>query len=100
MNRKRAGVLLGCILLAGPGSLQAQSEDIANPYSIISERNVFHLNPPPPPPEPEKPQVELPAIKLSGFFKIGSKTRALFSSVSKKKGEGWTYYNLAEGEKD
>jgi hypothetical protein len=100
MNMKRAGRLLGCVLLAGSGLASALSQDASNPYSVISERNVFHLNPPPPPPEPEKPKVDLPVIKLSGFFKVGAKTRALFSSVSKNKEEGWIYYNLAEGEKD
>jgi hypothetical protein len=80
--------------------VSALSQDASNPYSTISERNVFHLNPPPPPPEAEKVKVDVPAIKLSGFFKVGTKTRALFSSESKKKDEGWTYYNLAEGEKN
>src|SRR5208337_401721 len=96
----RAGGLLGCVLLAGPALVSALSQDASNPYSIISERNVFHLNPPPPPPEPEKPKLDLPVIKLSGFFKVGHKTRALFSSAPGKKEDGWTYYNLAEGEKD
>jgi len=100
MNTKRAGILLGCALLAGPGLAAAPTEEGANPYTVISERNVFHLNPIPPPPEPEKPKVDLPVIKLSGFFKVGSQTRALFSSEPKKKEEGRTYYNLAQGEKD
>jgi hypothetical protein len=101
MNTKRASRLLGCLFLAGPGLLRALPQDTSsNPYSIISERNVFHLNPPPPPPEPEKPKVDLPVFKLSGFCKIGSKTRALFSSASSKKEEGWSYYSLAEGERE
>jgi hypothetical protein len=100
MNTKRAGILLGCALLAGPGLAAAPTEEGANPYTVISERNVFHLNPIPPPPEPEKPKVDLPVIKLSGFFKVGGQTRALFSSEPKKKDQGWIYYNLAEGEKD
>jgi hypothetical protein len=75
-------------------------EDSSNPYAVITERNVFHLNPVPPPPPPEAPKQDLPDIKLSGFFKIGLKTRALFSSAPKKKDEVWTYYNLAEGEKE
>lgn len=97
---KRAGSLLGCILLVGPGLVPTFSEDASNPYSVISERNVFHLNPPPPPPEPEKTKADLPVIKLSGFFKVGARTRALFSSMPKKKEDRWTYYNLAEGEKE
>jgi hypothetical protein len=39
-------------------------------------------------------------IKLSGFLKIGTQTRALFSSLPKDKKDGPTYYNLADGEKD
>lgn len=94
---------MGCFLLLSCGWLSARSQDAArdpNPYAVISERNVFHLNPIPPPPAPEAPKADLPVIKLSGFFKIGTKTRALFSSLPKKKEEAWTFYNLAEGEKE
>ncbi len=97
---KRAASWLGCVLLVGPGLAVALSDEGSNPYAVISERNVFHLNPIPPPPEPEKPKLDLPKIKLSGFFKVGSQTRALFSSEPKKKDEGPVYYNLAEGEKE
>jgi hypothetical protein len=72
----------------------------ANPYAVISERNVFHLNPPPPPPAPEEPpKADLPEIKLSGFLKIGNTTHALFSSSPKDKKDGPTYYDLVDGEK-
>ena len=100
MNTLRAGGLLGWMLLAGPGLAVALSEESSNPYAVISERNVFHLNPIPPPPEVDKPKLDLPVIKLSGFFKTGSQTRALFSSEPKKKDEVRTYFNLAAGEKD
>ena len=96
---QRAGRLLGCVLLVGPGLAAAPSGEASNPYAVISERNVFHLNPIPPAPLPEKPKLDLPVIKLSGFFKVGSETRALFSSEPKKKEEGPKYYNLAQGEK-
>jgi hypothetical protein len=69
-----------------------------NPYAIISQRNVFHLNPLPPPPPGEVPKSDLPVIKLSGFYKVGTVTRALFSSVPKDKKERPTYYSLCEGQ--
>ncbi|MGO8696849.1 MAG: hypothetical protein ACLQVY_03920 [Limisphaerales bacterium] len=100
MNIKRAGIILGCVLLAGPRPASALPVDSTNPYAVISERNVFHLNPIPPPPPPEPSKADLPVIKLSGFFKVGKKTRALFSSAPAKKDETWTYFNLAEGEKE
>jgi hypothetical protein len=100
MKMKTAGWLLGCGLLMGLRLFAAPPEEADNPYAVISERNVFHLSPAPPPPEPDKPKLELPTIKLSGFFRVGSRTRALFSSYPKKKEEGTTYYNLAQGEKD
>jgi len=73
--------------------------DRSNPYAVISERNVFHLNPIPPPPEPEAPKVELPDIKLSGFLKIGNTTHALFCYTPKDKKDGPLYYDLVDGEK-
>jgi hypothetical protein len=100
MKIKRVGSIVGCTLLAWPCWVSALPEDSSNPYAVITERNVFHLNPIPLPPPPEAPKEDLPQIKLSGFFKIGKKTRALFSSAPKKKEETWTYYNLAEGEKE
>jgi hypothetical protein len=100
MNIKRARIILGCLLLAGSRQASALPEGSSNPYAVISERNVFHLNPIPPPPPAEPSKADLPVIKLSGFFKVGKKTRALFSSAPKKKDETWTYFNLAEGEKE
>lgn len=100
MNIERVGIILGCILLAGTCLASALPENSSNPYVIISERNVFHLNPIPPPSPAEPSKADLPVIKLSGFFKVGKKTRALFSSQPKKKEELWTFYNLAEGEKE
>ena len=75
------------------------ADDASNPYSVIVERNIFHLNPPPPPPEPEKPKVELPVVKITGFVNIGDKSKVLFLSQPKDKKEGPFYYSLAEGEK-
>jgi hypothetical protein len=80
------------------GFVPANTDDSSNPYSVIVDRNIFHLNPPPPPPEPEKPKVELPVIKITGFVSIGAQNRVLFSGTSKEKKET-SYYSLTEGEK-
>jgi hypothetical protein len=102
MNFKATARLLGCLFLLAQGWPMAAAvpEDNSNPYAVISERNVFHLNPIPPPPAPETPKVDLPVIKLSGFLRIGKTTHALFSYSPKEKKEGPIYYNLADGEKE
>ena len=75
------------------------SPDDSNPYSVIVERNIFHLNPPPPPPEPEKPKVEVPVIKITGFVDIGVAEKGSLSFRNPRiKKEGTFYYSLAEGE--
>jgi hypothetical protein len=106
MNLYASAGLLGCLLLAqsglaAPGDPPAgTSDDAVNPYAVISDRNVFHLNPIPPPPPVDQPKADLPVIKLSGFFVVGHKVRALFCALPSKHGkEGAAYYNLAEGEK-
>jgi len=76
------------------------ADDALNPYSVIVERNIFHLNPPPPPAsDADKPKVELPVVKITGFVNIGNKSKVLFLSEPKDKKEGPFYYSLAEGEK-
>jgi len=98
-----AGALVlsvGPVLCAAiePGKAPA-ADDNSNPYAIIAERNIFHLNPIPPPPEPEKPKLDLPVIKITGIIKIGNQTKAMFMSQPKDKKEENAYYTLAEGEK-
>lgn len=88
------GIIGGAILLAAQGICFAGIEDVspaasaiasssdanANPYSIIIERNAFHLNPPPPPPEADKaPPPRLPEVKLSGFMRAGNQWKALLA---------------------
>jgi len=105
MNLRTPAGLLGCLLLV-PSGLAApddpaarNSDEGANPYAVICDRNVFHLNPIPPAPAPVVSNADSPVVKLSGFIEIGHKMRALFSSMPKQ-GKGETiYYNLAEGEK-
>jgi hypothetical protein len=97
--------VLGCLLLArtgaaGPSVLfTGKPDDASNPFAIISERNIFHLNPIPPEPVPEPPKVELPVVKITGFVKEGRRTRALFCALPKTKNDRPTYFDLSEGEK-
>ena len=104
MNFKATTGLLVCLpFVAFNGTLRASTSrrvEESNPYSVISERNVFHLNPIPPPPALEPAKVELPDIKLSGFVKIGKSTHALFAWISKDKKKEPIYYDLSEGQKD
>jgi hypothetical protein len=86
-------------LAVEPAPAKDSADDTSNPYAVIVERNIFHLNPPPPPPEPEKPKVELPVVKITGFVNIGNKSKVLFVSQPKEKKDGPIYYSLAEGEK-
>jgi hypothetical protein len=74
-------------------------DNSSNPYAVISDRNVFRLNPIPPVAGPEPPKVELPVVKLTGFFRIGHTTNALFCALPKDKKEAPSYYNMREGEK-
>ncbi len=104
MDRKSALLaLLGCCLFFSRAPVARGDDDVpdaANPYSIIAERNVFHLNPPPPPaPPPEPTKADLPIIKITGIVRIGNQVRALFVEESKDKKETPTYYNLAAGER-
>ena len=88
------------LLLAGGAWAHQDATDASNPYSIIAERNVFHLNPPPPPaPPPDTTKADLPVIKITGIVRIGDQTRALFVSEPKDKKDNPTYFNLAEGER-
>jgi hypothetical protein len=71
-----------------------------NPYAIITDRNVFRLNPiPPPSAAPEPKPADLPKINLNGFVKIRDITRVLFSIPPKDAKQQITYYSLAPGEK-
>ena len=90
---------MAMVLPAGAATTATEgADDSSNPYSIIVERNVFHLNPPPPPPEPDKPKVDLPVVKITGMVEMGGKEKVLFSSTCKEK-KDISYYSLAEGSK-
>jgi hypothetical protein len=74
----------------------------ANPYSVISDRNVFHLNPPPPPPAAEAPKpADLPKIMLTGFVGKGSSMKVLLAiPPSRDTKESITYLSLSLGDRE
>jgi hypothetical protein len=86
---------------ATPPSTSDGTGDNSNPYAIITDRNIFRLNPPPPPPsDADKKPVDLPKVYLNGIIKIGDDVRVLFS-IPPKDAKGQTaYFKLAPGEKD
>jgi len=99
-----AGVL-GCAAMAGLGGALAAADSSpaeANPYSVIWDRNVFHLNPEPipPPPEPPKP-AELPKVMLTGIVGKGSSIK-VYLAIPPKDAKESTYYTggLVPGQKD
>jgi hypothetical protein len=95
-----SGTMPVALRAAIPPGIPPAADDASNPYSVIVERNIFHLNPPPPPAsDADKPKVELPVVKITGFVNIGNKSKVLFLSEPKDKKEGPFYYSLAEGEK-
>ena len=73
-----------------------------NPYQGITERNIFHLNPPPPPPDPEANKPPPPKIFLTGITTLGGSRRALLKATPPAKpGEPPKdkSYLLSEGER-
>jgi hypothetical protein len=98
--------VLGCAGMAGLATTRVAADTDpadANPYSVISDRNVFHLNPPPPPPPPVDPTpVELPKVMLTGFIKkhdIMEVLLAVSGKDTKEKQESIVYLTLTPGEK-
>jgi len=105
MKLRTVACWIGYFLLAASGAAQPlvpvtdNSDGASNPYAVISDRNVFHLNPMPPPPEPEQPKVELPVVKLGGFFRVGPQTKAYFCVIPKNSKDKPKNCSLSEGEK-
>jgi hypothetical protein len=98
---KRAYVM-GCAAVSGliiASAFAETTSDDTNPYSIISDKNVFHLNPPPPPPslDSAKPP-DLQKVMLSGFQKIGSRMK-VFLAIPAKDPKETAYLSLQSGEK-
>jgi len=111
------GMLCGAILLGAQRICLAGTEDAppapavaaasgakANPYSVITERNPFRLNPPTPAPEPAKlPSPDLPVVMVSGFMRTGDQWKVLLAVKTDNPdphGQKLTsYLTLAEGDK-
>ena len=72
----------------------------ANPYTVISERNVFHLNPPPPTPAAEEKAADVPKVMLSGFRTVAGNTRVFLVLQPKDTKEPMKFLDLAQGQKD
>jgi hypothetical protein len=97
--------MLGYAAMAALGTVVFASEVVpeeANPYSVISDRNVFHLNPPPLPPaaEPAKP-LDLPKVMLTGFVGKGKSMKVLLAiPPAKDSKDTITYLSLAAGDRE
>src|ERR1700677_4630546 len=98
--------VLGCAGMTGLAGVLAAAETNApadaNPYSVISVRNVFHLNdPPPPPPPPEPPPVNLPKVTLTAFVGKGSGMK-VYLAIPPKEAKEAIYFTggLVPGQKD
>jgi hypothetical protein len=88
-------------MMVGFGGALAAAAD-ANPYEVIWDRNIFHLNPrpvPEPPPPPKPP--ELPKVMLTGIVAKGSSIR-VYLAISPPNKKETPYYTsgLLPGQKD
>ncbi|MGO8697769.1 MAG: hypothetical protein ACLQVY_08640 [Limisphaerales bacterium] len=110
----RAARVAGAILLAAHRACIAEAEETPparsvtvpndnNPYSLISDRNVFHLNPPPLPQLDKGPPPILPVVLLSGFMRTGDQTKVLLAVNTQRPDphgrDLTTYLTMAEGDK-
>jgi hypothetical protein len=88
--------------LAGGLSAADKAATDANPYSVISDRNVFHLNPPPPPaPPPEPKPLDLPKVMLTAFVGKGSALKVYLAIPPKEAKQSIHYTSgMVPGEKD
>ena len=95
--------VVGCAALAGLATTRAAAEVTptdGNPYSVISDRNVFHLNPPPPPSSADDKPVELPKVALTGIIGKGNAMKVLLAIPPKNPKDSWTYLTLAPGQRE
>ena len=99
VNSKLAwACVFGC---AGMACLAGDDPAQSNPYAVVWERNIFHLNPEPiPPRDPPPAPPELPKVMLTGFVGKGSSTKILLAIVPKDAKDSTCYLCLAPGQKD
>ncbi|HEY3860930.1 MAG TPA: hypothetical protein VGO59_03505 [Verrucomicrobiae bacterium] len=104
-SKVKYGMVLGFAGLAGLAAVSVFADapavmGDANPYSIISDRNVFHLNPPPPPPAaPEPKPVDLPKVMLTGFVGKGDSVKVLLAIPPTDNKDSIHYATLMPGDK-
>jgi hypothetical protein len=95
--------VLPCVALAGVATAFAVADSdtgASNPYAVIGQSNVFHLNPiPPPPPADDAKPADLPKVMFSGIMKVGNNVKVLLAIPSKDNKEPPAYLSLNEGEK-
>ena len=99
--KMRMAIVLGSVAFCGWVIASAHAETTVpddNPYSVISDKNVFHLNPPPPPPAVAEKPPELPKVMLSGFQKVGKKME-VFLALPAKDPKDTAYLALQAGDK-
>ncbi len=85
---------LGCLVVHGAWANEE------NPYSVIVDRNIFHLNPEPVvSTTPEVKPPDLPKVMLDGFMGKGNLVKVLFAIPGKDAKATPTYLTLALGEK-
>jgi hypothetical protein len=93
--------ILGCAGFIGMGRIFAEPPPAdANPYSVISDANIFHLNPPPPPPKTEEKPPDVPTVKLTGFIGKGDHKKVMFAVLYKDPKTPTKYLTLSQGEKE
>jgi hypothetical protein len=95
--------VLACAVVCGVIIVSAVAEtpgEDANPYAVISDKNMFHLNPPPPPPSADagKPP-DLQKVMLSGFQKVGDRMK-VYLAIPAKDPKDTAYLSLQAGEKE
>jgi hypothetical protein len=88
----------GLIIATAMGETATQEAN-SNPYSVISDRNVFRLNPAPPPVAVDTKPPDLRKVMLSGFQKVGSRMR-VYLAIPAKDPKDTAYLALQAGEKE
>jgi hypothetical protein len=92
---------MACAAMSAAASVFA-NDDAAiqdNPYTVISQRNIFRLSQPPPPasPDADKP-ADLPKVMLTGFVESAHIMRVLLAKPAKDATNSPTYLSLKAGE--
>jgi len=83
-------MLAGLVVCTGTSGTRADDglPPASNPYLGISERNIFHLNPPPAPPDPVAAKLPPPKLFLTGICTLGGAKRALLKTAPQPGAKG------------